>query len=109
VIDSVLAAAPRWDEVLAQLRSGPPTLVHNDFRLDNIIFRPDGTPVILDWQVPAIGRGTHDLAFLLAGSMDYDLLKDSWRPLGIAIAASSWVTHFPGEVRALTAPRRGRW
>jgi Phosphotransferase enzyme family len=81
VIDSLLAAAPRWDEVLGQLGSGPPTLVHNDFRLDNIVFRPDGTPVILDWQVPAIGRGTHDLAFLLAGSVDYDLLKDSWRAL----------------------------
>src|SRR5262245_46154786 len=53
---------------------GPQTFVHNDFRLDNIFFRPDGQPVIIDWQLAGRCRGTQDLAYLLSGSMATDAL-----------------------------------
>lgn len=83
--DGVLAAvaehASRWDEVLRRCAEGPPTLGHNDCRLDNIFFRADGEPVFVDWQIAARIRGTADVANLLGGSMDAELSGESWAPL----------------------------
>ena len=83
--EGVLAAladhAPRWTEVLVACAEGPPTLAHNDCRLDNVFFRSDGEPILIDWQIPARTRGTADVAYLLSGSMDPDLLHGHWEAL----------------------------
>jgi hypothetical protein len=83
--DRVLAAlvdhAPRWTDVLVACAEGPATLAHNDCRLDNVFFRSDGEPVLIDWQIPARTRGTADVAYLLSGSMDPDLLHENWEAL----------------------------
>jgi hypothetical protein len=85
VPDSILADVeawgPRWPEVLARCAEGPQTLVHNDFRLDNMFFAADGTPVVLDWQLVGVGRGTQDVAYLLSGSMQPADLHDGWEQL----------------------------
>ena len=54
----------------------PQTLIHGDFRLDNLLFSsdplaPDDEPIahVLDWQLAARGRGPYDLAFFVAGSV----------------------------------------
>ena len=73
--------APRWTEVLARCDEGPRTFVHNDCRLDNIFFRHDGEPVFIDWQLPGSTRGTQDIAYLLSGSMQPNLLRERWQPL----------------------------
>jgi hypothetical protein len=73
-------AITRFDEVVATFAQGPHTLVHGDFRLDNLLFAPpdpemaalgadEPVPWVLDWQLAAGGRGPYDLAFFLAGSM----------------------------------------
>lgn len=84
VDEQVLAAfeaiVPRWAQVLEHCVEGPQTIVHNDCRLDNVFFDGD-TPVLIDWQLVARSRGTHDVANLLAGSMDSGQLRDSWEPL----------------------------
>ena len=51
-----------------RLRAPPQTIVHGDFRLDNLLFGPppvDGTlPVTaIDWQATARGRGAADVAY----------------------------------------------
>jgi thiamine kinase-like enzyme len=81
VLDAVAEAAPRWGEILQRCTEGPKTLVHNDCRLDNIFFRPDDTPVFVDWQIPGRTRGTQDVGNLLAGSMDVADLREHWQPL----------------------------
>jgi Phosphotransferase enzyme family len=81
VLAALEDAAPSWPEVLARCDEGPRTLVHNDFRLDNLFFRPDGTPVVIDWQIPAHTRGTQDVAYLLSGSFQPDVLGAAWEPL----------------------------
>jgi hypothetical protein len=80
-LDSIEALAPDWGSVLARCADGPQTFVHNDFRLDNIFFEPDGEPVVIDWQLAGRCRGTQDLAYLLSGSMDVDALRGSWERL----------------------------
>ncbi len=71
----------RWEELIARLGDGPRTLVHNDCRLDNIFFRADGRPVIVDWQTVAAARSSMDVANLLGGSMEPDDLSDNWEQL----------------------------
>lgn len=62
--------ALRWVE----LRPAERTLVHGDYRIDNLLFR-DGSgrlPVVtaVDWQTLAIACGGQDLAFLLGNSSE---------------------------------------
>jgi hypothetical protein len=81
ILDAAAAAAPEWDKVLARCANGPQTFVHNDFRLDNIFFAPDGCPVVIDWQLAGRSRGTQDVSYLLSGSMTQDMLRRGWRDL----------------------------
>lgn len=63
--------AHRGAAVYTQLAAYPPTLVHGDFRLDNMFFDlPDGSPVApIDWSNAMSGPGPYDLAYLLAVSL----------------------------------------
>ncbi len=58
-----------------RLRSRPVTLVHGDFRPDNLLFGPpgDARPVIVvDWQLATIGLPALDVAFLIGGALSSD-------------------------------------
>jgi len=77
-----LAVCRRFGEVLRTIgESEPKTLVHEDFRLDNILFGPGGERLVLDWQVPSYARAVHDVAYLLTGSLPADLLSGHWESL----------------------------
>lgn len=77
-----LEVCRRFGDVLRAIGgSGPKTLVHEDFRLDNFLFGPDGERLVLDWQVPSYARGVHDVAYLLTGSLQADVLSDHWESL----------------------------
>lgn len=83
---AVVDAARDWNHVLQRCAEGPKTLAHNDCRLDNVFFDgPDSSsiisPYLIDWQVPAVTRGTQDVANLLAGSMNIDDLAQHWEML----------------------------
>lgn len=72
----------RFGDVLRAIgQSEPKTLVHEDFRLDNILFGPAGERLVLDWQVPSYARAVHDVAYLLTGSLQADLLSEHWETL----------------------------
>jgi aminoglycoside/choline kinase family phosphotransferase len=48
----------------------PYTLVHGDYRLDNLFFAADGEVVVIDWQMSFRGySGAFDLALLMASSL----------------------------------------
>jgi len=51
-----------------RLPSSPtPTLVHNDFKLDNVMLRPsaDGIEAVLDWEMTTVGDPLADLGLTL--------------------------------------------
>ncbi len=62
---------PEMDRVIAWLHkippSGAPTLVHNDFKLDNVMLRPDASRVeaVLDWEMATLGDPLADLGLTL--------------------------------------------
>lgn len=70
----------RMGDVLRACAQGPRTLAHGDLRLDNLLFE-DGAAIYLDWQTAARARGTHDVAYLLSGSVAADALESEWEAL----------------------------
>ncbi|HUA41306.1 MAG TPA: phosphotransferase [Streptosporangiaceae bacterium] len=46
----------------------PRTIVHGDFRADNLLFGRD-RPVVLDWQTASYGAATGDLSYFLGSSL----------------------------------------
>jgi hypothetical protein len=48
----------------------PRTILHGDFRLDNLFFAADGSlAAIIDWQTVNRGPGVLDVAYFIAGSL----------------------------------------
>ncbi len=65
--------------------SGVTTIVHGDFRADNLMFPPQSATqhephgrrvVVLDWQTIAIGPGLSDVSYLLGGSLLPDVRRE---------------------------------
>jgi len=52
--------------------NGPYTLVHGDFRLDNILFLAGTRPTIVDWQTVSAGTGLRDVAYYLSAGLSPD-------------------------------------
>jgi aminoglycoside/choline kinase family phosphotransferase len=53
-------------------RPGPRTVVHADYRLDNLLFGTDeGTPAVtvVDWQTVTLGPGPADVAYFLGAGL----------------------------------------
>lgn len=68
----------------AWMASGPVTVAHGDFRMDNLFFgrTPESDRLIaLDWQGALIGRGSQDLAYFLSGSVRTDVRRAHEREL----------------------------
>ena len=62
----------------------PFTLQHGDFRLDNILFEPQGGAkpmATLDWQTVGVGTGVTDVAYFLSAGLDPDVRRANERDL----------------------------
>lgn len=66
VFEALVAQRHSLIEQFAQLS---PTICHGDLRADNLVFDPDGIPVLFDWQQIAVQTGGADVAWLLATSL----------------------------------------
>lgn len=71
---------PRYGDILAgllqQLNRGPVTLLHGDFRGDNLMFDSDDVPVLIDFQLGHTGSAAYDLAYFVTQTLDADLARD---------------------------------
>ena len=81
-----------FDKITARLAEPPCTIVHGDYRLDNMFFGTKGSEPILtliDWQVSVRGCGVFDVTYFLTGTLEpkerrsteVDLLKRYHRSL----------------------------
>lgn len=72
------AAIPR---LLTDLCRAPTTVIHGDFRADNILFAPDASVVLLDFQLIGTGSGAYDLAYFVTQSVTVDVAAEHERAL----------------------------
>lgn len=56
--------------LVAHLAAPPWTVLHGDYRLDNILFRPSGDLVVLDHQMTQYGRAAVDVAYFITTALD---------------------------------------
>lgn len=68
-LDQVQIELPAMLEVLG---SDPWTLLHGDYRLDNLMYRPDGELVVLDYQLLGLGRPGWDVAYFITTALTAD-------------------------------------
>src|SRR5207248_10148666 len=68
--------------------SGPATIVHGDYRLDNVMFANDAARVIgiFDWEMATIGDPLADVGYLLSfwrepGDPEPEFTSDMWRAM----------------------------
>lgn len=59
----------RAETINRALGAEPWTLVHGDYRLDNLLFRPSGEIVVLDLQSLAYGRPALDVAYFVTTAL----------------------------------------
>ena len=57
-------------------RPEPFALLHGDYRLDNLMFSPDGhTVTALDWQTLSVGPPLRDVAYFLGNSLETEMRR----------------------------------
>ncbi|GGN80828.1 phosphotransferase family protein [Nocardia rhizosphaerihabitans] len=75
------------------------TVVHRDFRLDNVLIGPQGSMSVVDWQTCAIGSGAEDVAYFLGsglpeeqrGELEGDLVRRYYdRIVELGVGDYSW-------------------
>lgn len=82
--DDTLTTA-RWlaanMEAYTRSQRTPATLVHGDFRLDNMLFAPPGRDAppltIVDWQTASMGRGPADAAYFVGAGLPPALRQEA--------------------------------
>ena len=70
--DFVARYAAMRPQILDDLAAMPHTLVHFDYRADNLFFDDAGTVVVIDWQAISQGGGVADVAYLLTQNLTVD-------------------------------------
>ncbi|HYD09003.1 MAG TPA: phosphotransferase, partial [Acidimicrobiales bacterium] len=74
VPEPIRRVGPRWPDVFArlltELAAGPNTMTHGDYRADNILFAPDGSVALLDFQLIGTGSAAYDLAYFVTQSVE---------------------------------------
>jgi hypothetical protein len=69
------------EQIMERLSSQPSTVLHGDYRLDNLFFAGDEI-LASDFQLVSRGRAGFDLAYFVAGSVgsdvDHDMLIDAY-------------------------------
>ena len=64
------AGRPRCPGCSTGLAAEPTTMIHGDFRADNLFFEADGSVAAVDFQLIGTGRGVYDLAYFVTQSLD---------------------------------------
>jgi Ser/Thr protein kinase RdoA (MazF antagonist) len=96
VIDLLGLFVPKVERYLRD-RPGPRTIVHGDFRADNLVVS-QGQITVLDWQTAAHQPAVTDLSYFLGASIDVDQRReiersavrryaDALRRYGVALSA----------------------
>jgi Phosphotransferase enzyme family len=59
-----------YPDLVRAFMTAPSTLLHGDFRLDNLLFRPDGEVVVVDWQLCGVGPAAWDVSYFITGALE---------------------------------------
>ena len=75
---------PHFNAMLDRFAAGPRTVLHGDYRLDNLFFAAKaGDPPlrVVDWQISMRGAGTYDVGYFMSQSLDVQVRRDHEREI----------------------------
>lgn len=101
----VLTGAIRWLERNRPALERPPSPVHRDFRLGNLMMQPSGICAVLDWETCQLGDPVEDLAWLCCRSWRYG----SDLPVGGLGSMSDLLNVYQGVTGSAVDPERLHW
>jgi hypothetical protein len=121
VPEAIRAVGPRWTDAMPRLLDGlatePTTMIHGDYRADNLFFEADGSVAAVDFQLIGTGRGAYDLAYFLTQSITsedasqherrlFDRWKDALAAAGVPLGelASAWDDYRAAALFCLVYP-----
>jgi hypothetical protein len=82
---SIQAVRPTFNAAIARLltdlSTAPTTVIHGDYRADNLVFADDGSVAAFDFQLIGTGSGSYDLAYFLTQSLETDVASAHERAL----------------------------
>ncbi len=64
------------EDMLGQLSEGPMTLLHGDYRTDNMMFNADGSVILMDFQLIGVGSAAYDLAYFVGSCLEVDAARE---------------------------------
>jgi aminoglycoside/choline kinase family phosphotransferase len=80
-VELLTSFVPRIRAWMARER-GPRTVIHADFRLDNLLFTRDRPePAVVDFQTINWGCAAYDLAYFVGGSLEPEVRRSAWSDL----------------------------
>ncbi len=83
--------------LLADLAQAPTTVIHGDYRADNLVFCDDGAVAAFDFQLIGTGSGSYDLAYFVTQSLEPGLASAEERGLFERYTAGLAVGGVPEE------------
>ena len=66
--DAIRSIGDQFFDLFNRAMEGPQTIVHGDYRTDNMMIFPDSRLVVVDWQNTMSGNGAHDIAYFSSQS-----------------------------------------
>ena len=72
-LDWVQRFGPTAADFLDLYVNEPVTIIHGDFRLDNMMFGPDGSVTLVDWQMATRAPGLSDIVYFTATNLESDV------------------------------------
>lgn len=92
IAERMTGIADRFDAVCDALDAQPKTVTHRDFHLDNVLFTNE--PIVIDWQLAAVGPPAVDAARLLI-----EVRPNDAQPDDAAAAIDAYLSELPNGVR----------
>jgi len=82
--DDLIAFGNDWVELLPAMQqqlTTAPTMIHADWRADNMFFDDQGELVMVDFQLIGVGNGAYDLGYFICQSVERDVRAGREREL----------------------------
>lgn len=108
-LDWVQRFGPTAAEFLDLYVNEPVTIIHGDFRLDNMMFGADGSVTLVDWQMATRAPGLSDVVYFTATNLEADVRAahlDELLDLYAATLAAGGVADVPDREQIRDGYRR---
>ena len=102
--EQFVVGIPAW---IAGHQDDPITLVHGDFRLDNLFFADDGSVAVIDWQLSIRAPGQTDLVYFCANNLTVPDRRELEDELIERYVAGIHAAGIPADRVTLETVRRG--